>query len=202
MTGPEYLERIAQIVLQHGIIPQITEEVMRQASEDLHRHATGPYLQRWMSPACLLEALTPFLADTHERLVWFDAEMDATTYVDLVRRFAAATDGEWSPEQVEEDVIADKNRRDFHFTVDLDVRGAAIHGEWTTSSLKWVAEDFLDLIESVAQTHLSGEFVDIPMHDQTRLFAYLPHPCVQDLQALLDQLEHEYPDFVTFAHTF
>ncbi len=201
MTGPEYLERFAQILLRHGIIPQITEEMMRQASEELQRHATSSYLQPRISFACLLEALDPFLTETPERLVWFDAEMDSDTYADLIRRFAAATGGEWAPERMEFDVIADKHTNDFQITLDVEVRGEVIHGEWTDSS-KWVSEGFLDLIERIAQTHLSGAFVDIPMHDQTMLFAYLPHPCVRDLQALLDQIEHEYPDFVTFVHTF
>ena len=201
MTGPEYLEHIAQLLLQHGIIPQITEEMMRQAGEELHRHVTSPYPPWGISSACLLEALVPFLTETSERLLWFDAEMDSDTYADLVRRFAAATGGEWAPERMEIDVIADKYTNDFQFTLDVEVRGEVIHGEWTDSS-KWAAEGFLDLIERIAQTHLSGAFVDIPMHDQTMLFAYLPHPCVRDLEALLDLLEHEYPDFVTFAHTF
>lgn len=203
MTGPEYLEHIAQILLQHGIIQEITEEMKRQAGEELQRHATSSYLQSWgVSSVCLLEALIHFLPETPQRLVWFDAEMDASTYEDLVRRFAAATSGEWSPGQVEYSATADKNVGDVHCTLDFDVRGAAIHGEWTTPRLKWVANDFLDLIEHTAQTHLSGEFVTIPMHDQTMLFAYLPHLCVRDLEALLDLLEHQYPDFVTFAHTF
>ncbi|GCE27670.1 hypothetical protein KDA_31540 [Dictyobacter alpinus] len=203
MTGPEYLEHIAQLLLQYGIIQKVTAEMKRHAGEELHRHATGSYLQRWeVSSACLLETLRHFLPEAPQRLVWFDAEMDDSAYEDLVRRFAAATSGEWSPEQVEYSVNADKNVGDFHCTLDVDVRGAAIHGEWTTPSLKWVANDFLDLIEHIAQTHLSGGFVAIPMHDQTMLFAYLPHSCVRDLAALLDLLEHQYPDFVTFAHTF
>ena len=201
MTGPEYLERIAQLLLQHGIIKKITEEMMRKASEDLHRHATSPYLQRWISPACLLEALDPFLLETPERLVWSMQKWirrPTRTWCDASRLLRGRI--RWGLERMEFDVIS-VHTYDYQFTLDIEVRGEVMHGEWTDSG-KWVAEGFLDLIERIAQRHLSGAFVDIPMHDQTMQFAYLPNLCVRDLEALLDQLEQEYPDFVTFAHTF
>lgn len=201
MAGSEYVERLAQILLQHSIIARITEEMMRQAHDDLRLHATGAYHQWSMSASCLLEALIPWLDQTPQRLVWFDAEMDATTYEDLMRAFAAATGGEWLPEPMTSDVSQDQNTGDFQFTIDFAMHGAAIHEEWASTSLGWVAPGFLTVIERIAATYLSGEFVEIPMHDQTMLFAYMPRLCVQELQALIGQLEQEYPDFMTLAHT-
>ena len=203
MTGQEYLEHIVQLLLQYGITQQITEEMIRTASELLQRHATDSYLQRWgISPRCLLEALIPFLPETPLRFVWFDAEMDGPTYAEIVRGFANATSGEWVPQQVAYDVVANEGADSYRLTVDFDVCGEPIHGEWTRWSLKWIEDGFLDLMKNIAGTHLSGEFVEIPTHDQTMLFAYLPRQLARKLQILLDQLEQEYADFVMLAQTF
>jgi hypothetical protein len=186
-------------MLQHGVVQRVTEKMAQEASDELRRHATHVYLQRDMSGDCLLEGMTPFLAEVSERLIWFDAEMDATTYSELMQSFAGATGGEWSRGGVANDIMVDDETGGYRITLEFEVHGEQIHREWITLSPGWVDNDFLELINRMSNPHLDGEFLNIPMHDQTMLFAYLPHPVAHNLHMLIDRLEHEYSDFVTFA---
>ena len=166
----QILHRILALLNHADLLTDITEEQVREASED----------------PSLISALARLFSSPTDlrRCVFYDAEClyEADDLIRLVNQFVEATEGEWTPQNMH----ADWDGFQAHLAFDFHDQQIS----WTFQQQSdWVDCEFYERIEEFTQHHLSGVFVNIPTGDQCACHLYLPRNIATEVAvlALLDE---------------
>lgn len=167
----QLFQQIFELLSNAGLLTGVTEEQIREARADADNYS-------------LMSALARLLYSEEQawprRFVFYDAECLYTNddLIRLVCKFVAATDGEWTPQNIQADWDG------FQANISFDFHGQHIH--WTFSQESdWVYPEFYERLEEFTQQHLSGTFVNIPTRDQNACHIYLPKNIAEEVESLI-----------------
>jgi hypothetical protein len=120
-----------------------------------------------------------------ERIVAHEAAavVDAESYAELVRRYAAATCGAWQPLGLRSAL----DLLDGEAMVEFDHDGERVRWRFAQPT-ETVSLDFTHLVNSFAATALGGAFVSLPTKDEQTLAIYLPESAAAELSTLLAEI--------------
>ncbi len=195
-----YLWQMALTLHQGGLITHVTQKVIQQASDELRRLFSHEDMEGEWTVYEVLNVLSLFIAEEPNHCVWYDGERiyDDEDYAHLMQEYADATVGEWIPENLSSARSYEEGGKECDI-IDFDFRGIHFHWEFNASGSDWVDPAFLDLVEQFSRTYLEGEFFEVPTHDQTACFYYLPHRTVASLIIIMEQIEQHFANFDAFV---
>jgi|SRR5579875_127336 hypothetical protein len=195
----DYLWQIALTLQHHGIISQVTEEMIRQACDGLRKLAA----EEGYGPVEMISSsLTVFIPQPFNRRVSYDTEyVDCgKEYAELVQEYANATMAEWTPDHLTAERIHIREGQCLE-TIDFDFRGQHFHWQFEADGSDWVQHAFVELMNEFAANHLEGAFFLIyeSICTQGVLFYYLPHKAVFDLNTIIEQASERFLDLDAFV---
>jgi hypothetical protein len=166
-------QRILELLSNAGLLTGVTEEQIREARADNSLISALARLLYSEERACL------------RPVVFYDAEClyEPSDLIRLINKFAAATEGDWTPQSLQ---------------ADWDGLQAQVAFEFQGQPVRWtfpqqsdgVACAFYECLGEFTQQHLLGVFVNLPTRDQCACHLYLPRDIAAEV-AFLAALDAE-----------
>jgi hypothetical protein len=201
----DYVWQIALTLQRHQIIPQVSDEIIERACEELREKAGLFGTQDLRSADLCLEILHTLMPQDSDRFLSFKTDIEPDNCEEaaqIIRELAQVARGQWEQASISSSTLVDSSA-EVTQAIDFDFRGEHFHWEFTIAKrggrTHW-RMSFYTQLDEFLETHLEGAF--FALLESIGSFGntdgcYLPRPVVTDLNAIQEMIETDF-DFEGF----
>src|SRR5438874_3541962 len=169
------------------IISKVTDTLADRTFAVLARHKVPGVISAALPLARKCERLSDVVSHLiPSRAVFYDAEWvyKPEDLVELLQRFAAATDWDWELTDPHAEFHPDPIQR--RATVEFRWKGSLLRSTFVQDT-DWIASEFVSFVLDFARAELPGVFIKLPFVDQVQAFIYIERAAEAEILTLMTE---------------